>query len=201
MNKFPKGCMSTVSGKVIDPTKLKVEDIVFTDLVKSISNICRFNGNIDGFYSVAQHSVLVSEYASKNVHDDIKTDVKLACLCHDLSEVFVGDIVAPVKPSISIFAFGCNMNISQYEKHAIKIILQALDLSHLYELIEEPAGVVHIADRTLCNSESFYLRGYEILDGYPIIEEEIVPLSPKDSYNYFMEYWHETCNLDALLSR
>lgn len=192
MSKIPPGCISTFSGKVVNPTQLKVDDVVFDDLVHSISGLCRFNAHISDFYSVAQHSVLVAEYASSKAETvKMKKDLKLASLCHDLSEAFIGDIPAPVKPFISICCFGENVNIREYEKAATRVILKSLDLYYLHGLIEDDNGIVHNADRVLCNSESFYLRGYKINENLPIVEDKIVPMSPKDSYQYFMKYWNE----------
>ncbi|WP_442795332.1 hypothetical protein [Pelobium manganitolerans] len=59
------------------------------DIAKGLANTCRFGGQTEGFYSVAQHSILVMMLAPKKL--------QLAALLHDASEAYLGDIIKPVK--------------------------------------------------------------------------------------------------------
>jgi hypothetical protein len=71
---------------LLDPqsSKFSIEDIAH-----GLSMTCRFNGQCDAFYSVAEHCVVMSEMVQK--------DYKLEALMHDASEAFLGDIVTPLK--------------------------------------------------------------------------------------------------------
>ena len=78
----------TASGLGFDPEDPKPEAIVIEDIAHALSNICRFGGHTGSFYSVAQHSVLVS------LHTNAK--FARAGLMHDASEAYIGDIIRPV---------------------------------------------------------------------------------------------------------
>ena len=83
-----------LSGKSIDLTHLKPEDICIEDIAHALSLQCRYNGQIKEFYSVAQHSSLVSRL----VYYDTKDKTLALCgLLHDAAEAYIGDIITPIK--------------------------------------------------------------------------------------------------------
>lgn len=77
------------SGRYVNPLDLKPEDVDIRDIAHHLSNICRYTGACPNHYSVAQHSVLVS--------DALPPELKLAGLLHDAAEYVFNDIASPVK--------------------------------------------------------------------------------------------------------
>lgn len=66
------------------------------NLAKALSHICRFTGQCEEFYSVAQHSVLVSILVERRSGPQFA----LEGLIHDAPEGLVGDVSTPLKQEI-----------------------------------------------------------------------------------------------------
>lgn len=84
----------TYTGKkfyVMDP---RPEDICIEDIAHGLSNMCRFSGQCRTFYSVAQHSLIVSDHCP---------DAELQGLMHDATEAYIGDMVRPLKHSMPAY--------------------------------------------------------------------------------------------------
>jgi hypothetical protein len=85
----------THSGTPIYPSNMvNMNDLNIDDIAHALSMICRFNGHISQFYSVAQHSVHVADIVA-TMTDDPK--IIFQGLMHDAGEAYVGDVISPIK--------------------------------------------------------------------------------------------------------
>lgn len=97
------------SGRPFNPYLPTGPFSVVTEIAPALSKLCRFTGHTRSFYSVAQHSVLVS-YLCDPSH-------ALAGLLHDASEAYLADIAAPMKRSP---AFAQYRDLEAYIQRAIE---------------------------------------------------------------------------------
>ena len=95
----------TASGLTFYPLDPRPEEILIEDIAHHLARICRWGGAVRGYYSVAEHSVLLSHYFEG------KGDPVLAkwALLHDAAEAYLGDVVRPLKPYFTEF--------SRFESH------------------------------------------------------------------------------------
>jgi hypothetical protein len=85
----------TASGKWFDVLKPNPALIDLADIAGALSKLCRFGGHCQQFYSVAEHSILVSRLVRQRSSE---TPMAVAWgLLHDASEAYVVDIPRPVK--------------------------------------------------------------------------------------------------------
>lgn len=82
------------SGLYLDLADPQPDQFTLEDIAGALSKICRFGGQIEHFYSVAEHCVHCAEQAAA---DGASTDAQVAALLHDAAEAFLGDVVKPLK--------------------------------------------------------------------------------------------------------
>lgn len=89
-----KNVIRTRSGLWFDLTNPQPDQITLTDIANALSKLCRYGGQIENFYSVAEHSVLCAMQARQ---DGYSIDVQRAALMHDAAEAYCGDIIRTLK--------------------------------------------------------------------------------------------------------
>lgn len=168
--------MQTFSGGKFDFDNLAANTIDIRDIGRALSKICRFFGHSKEFYSVAQHSVLVSRLCPTK---------PLAGLLHDAAEAYVGDMVRPIKHRDEM-RYYCEVEMAVAALIARRFGLQTSD----FECDE-----VKVADYTLLATEQRDLMNpcshkWDDL-GEPPLAEQIVPLDPSRAYRLFMDRFLE----------
>lgn len=105
------------SGRVFDFSDPRPEMIHFPDIASSLAKIVRFNGHCCDFYSVAQHSCLVSEIIGTD-----EPHTRLHALLHDAHEAYIGDIISPLKRHLG------SVNLKAVESRIDAVIFEAFGL-------------------------------------------------------------------------
>lgn len=175
MNNPRKGdWITTYSGKTFYPLDPHIEDIDVYDIIHALSNLCRFNGHCTSFYSIAQHSVLVSLMCHP--------EDQLWGLIHDAAESYLSDIPSPLKRTDE-FAF-----YRETERNLMKLICDKFNLKH-----EEPESV-KIADKRMLVTEARDLtftegRGWQ--KSYEPYDFTIKPWAPDYARTRFISRLNE----------
>lgn len=123
------GCVDT-EFMVSDGTFCNLFDpprkISFEVMVGALSKQCRFNGHTRWFYSVAQHSVLVSRVLSP--------ELAPYGLLHDAAEAYLGDVIRPIKYGAGMEAYRAAEKVWQrviYETFGLDSNLSTKQLQEL----------------------------------------------------------------------
>lgn len=127
--------MKTYSGLRIDPFDPKPGEIHIEDIAHALSLICRGNGQVTHFYSVAQHCLNCEKEAAARGYG---RRLRLACLLHDASEAYLNDIIRPVKQYLTKYI--------ETEEHFLDVIYQSFGLG---DLTKEEWDVVREIDDAL----------------------------------------------------
>jgi uncharacterized protein len=90
----PGPYLQTVSGRWVNPFDPDPSQLDAGDIARALANQCRFGGHSRAFYSVAQHSVIVSQLVEQRGGD---VEDSFAALMHDATEAYLGDMPHPLK--------------------------------------------------------------------------------------------------------
>ncbi len=162
--------IATSTGKHIDFTNITPDQICIEDIARGLSNECRFAGQLESFYSVAQHSVYVSQI--------VPPEYALEALLHDAAETYIKDIPSPLKVMLPDY--------KAVEKRIEAVIREKFGLPPVMTVD------VHYADLVMLATEK---RDFEIdpashwpmLDSAPPHDDIIIqPLTPPQAYHQFM---------------
>ena len=88
--------MQIASGRQFWPFDPRAEEVDIEDIAHALSQLCRFGGHTLRFYSVAEHSVLISYV--------VPPEDAFAALMHDATEAYCVDIPRPLKRGLSNYA-------------------------------------------------------------------------------------------------
>lgn len=175
---YAESMVVTFTGRKIDYRNFCIDDVSILDIAKGLSNECRFGGQCDVFYSVAQHSLLVSSI--------VPAHLALEALLHDASEAYLKDFPSPLKKILPEY--------SRLENKIDCKIREKFNIS----TVKSPE--VKLADLIILATESRDLGMEAILD-YPTLKGilpasnlDIAPLKPELAFSAFISKFNElTC--------
>ena len=144
------------------------------DVASGLANTCRFAGHTGYFYSVAQHSVLVSHL--------VPAEHALYGLMHDAHEAFIGDMTSPLKSLLPDY--------QALEKKIEKVVLAKFGLSGPKPAEVKQADLIALATekRDLMPHDA---EVWTILDDIKPNELVIVPQLPDVARAAFLDRYIE----------
>jgi len=169
------GWIQTRTGRQFFPLDPRPEDVCMEDIAQSLAMQCRFTGHSKYHYSIAQHSVLVSQHCDPQD--------ALWGLLHDASEAYLVDVPRPLK-RVPEFA----EVYLRAEKHLMAVICESFGL---------PTAMpesVHYADGAALATEK---RDLMVIppapweDLPPPWPEPIMEISPETARDRFYARFHE----------
>jgi hypothetical protein len=144
---------------VMNPTP---DQVCINDIGHALAHLCRFNGHCKKFYSVAQHSILVSQWCLP--------ENQWWALLHDASEAYLCDIPRPIKQFLPEY--------KKLEEKYQRVIAEAFDLSWPMpdEVKELDSMILRVEHRDVMN----YQGNEWAVDSQPLLEMKIGDLWPPD---------------------
>jgi 5'-deoxynucleotidase YfbR-like HD superfamily hydrolase len=176
----PGPYLQTVSGKWVNPLDPDPEQFDIEDIARALGNLCRFGGHCRTFYSVAQHTVIVSQLVEERGGD--AEDV-FAALMHDAAEAYLGDMPHPLKHRS---ALGAAFKEAERE-------LEAAIEAHF--AIKADVPEIKRADRALLATERRAFSAerwrWPELEGVEALDLELNAMAPEDATKAFLVRYAE----------
>ncbi|HVZ04145.1 HD family hydrolase [Hyphomicrobium sp.] len=179
-----------LSGRRLDLLAPKPEDIEIEDIAHGLARVARWNGQTvgDHAFSVAQHSVLVSDIVAA-IEPDFSARELCAALLHDSPEYVVGDLISPFKAAIGL-------DYKSFEQKLLSAIYQRFGIG---EIDAHVVSSIKHADTIAAYYEATLLAGFEpaeanLFFGRPALPDELdrelrtlTPLSTNAAQKQFLD--------------
>lgn len=172
------GFIQTYTGKKFYPLNPDPETICIEDIAHALSNICRFTGHCNEFYSVAQHSILVSQFWVD----------PMVGLLHDASEAYICDIASPIKRDDSFSKYRA------IEENLQNIIYEKFGISK--DRLSRNIHALKVTDVRMLKTEYLqFMNQYENIDWrmdkINAFDIKIVPMQPREAKGEFLKTFYK----------
>lgn len=168
--------VSTYLGNRFYPLEPRIDDVAIEDIAHGLAYQCRFNGQTNAFYSVAQHSLIVASL--------VPEELRFAALLHDAAEAYLGDMVKPLKALLPAF--------SEIEDNVSRIIGERFGVDLNHNPVVKRADLISLATEKrdlmpYSTEEWVYLVGVEPMG------EKILPMPPDVAKQAFIREFERIC--------
>lgn len=184
-NDKEKVWIQTYTGKKFYPFNPEESEIDIEDIGHALSMMCRYNGHCNQFYSVAQHSVYVSQM--------VDNKYKLAALLHDASEAYIADITRPVKPYL--------INYKEIESRISNAIFKHFEVEYSKDVHDK---VKWADDTILMNEKRDIMKDISTMwtvEGEPYPGLIIKPVGPNLAKELFLREFNTTITRNKILPK
>jgi uncharacterized protein len=151
----------------VNPFDPNPDDIDAGDIAKALGNQCRFGGHSRAFYSVAQHSSIVSDLVLERGGS---ADLAFAALLHDAAEAYLVDLPHPLKHRSEL-----GPPYRRAEKLLERAIRERFDLPEDMSEIKPVDKALLAAERRAFSQVAWH---WPELDGAAPLDIEIEPWGP-----------------------
>lgn len=166
--------IQTQSGSYFNFIHPELSEFTIEDIACALSKLCRFTGHTRTFYSVAQHSRMVSQI--------VPPEDALAGLLHDASEAFLNDINSPLKQLLPQYQV--------IEKRVEAAIMNRFGLSATLPPSVKRADLIMLATEKRDLLPGCVDGHWEIIRGVEPLPDTLNPLEPTCAYYDFLDRFH-----------
>lgn len=162
------GTYTGVEFTFLDP---KPEQVNIEDIANALSNLCRYSGHVKTFYSVAEHSIILSDYIM-NKYDN--ADMAFTALMHDASEAYIVDVPRPIKPYLKGYM--------EMEDKIQKVISEKFGVTPMKEypqVLEADTNIVADEASVLFKIEPDWIQYYTKIGITPL---GLTPLAAREAF-------------------
>jgi len=150
MNEISRYWKVTASGKAFDFVNPTPDMIDAQTIIDHLTFTCRWGGNVETFYSVAQHSIIVADAIKR-------PDWRIYGLLHDAAEAYIGDLPTPFKGWLAF----AGADIHGLERRILNCVWESFELP---KPDKDIATAVDIADaRALATEYRDIVKGRSVL--------------------------------------
>lgn len=178
------GWIQTYTGRAVFPLDARPEEIDPRDIAHALSNLCRYAGHVNQFYSVAQHCCLVSDWVWMATGD---APAALWGLLHDATEAYLVDLPRPIKLSPG------------FESYRAAEANLELVIADRFKLEGPMPAIVHEADNRILVDERAALMATPPLPWGADLEGLAIPIHYWSHERAKAEWWRRFCELSPTL--